>query len=83
MRLAAISFFSDGPVRAGFLALGDVTVLVGANEVGKTRLLRLIETALGDPAGADMIDLYGIASREEVAAFIDPDAGDRFGTGTG
>jgi hypothetical protein len=53
--------------------------LIGANDVGKTRLLRLIETALSDPEACDMIDLFGVASAEEVAAFIDPDAFDRFG----
>lgn len=74
MRLAAISFYSDGPVRAGFLELGDVTALIGANDVGKTRLLGLIETALSDPEGCDMIDLFGVWSAEEVAAFIDPEA---------
>ena len=79
MRLAAISFYSNGPVRAGFLRFGDVTVLIGANDVGKTRLLAMIETALGDPDRSDLIDLFGVASDEEVQAFIDREVPDWLG----
>jgi energy-coupling factor transporter ATP-binding protein EcfA2 len=81
MRLAAISFYSDGPVHAGFVSLGDVTALVGANDVGKTRLLGMIERALRDPDRCDMIDLFAIASVEEVDEVVDPEAVDRFGIG--
>ena len=76
MRLAAISFYSDGPVHAGFMRFGDVTVLIGANDVGKTRLLAMLETALSDPDRSDMIELFGVASDEEVQAFIDREVPD-------
>ncbi|MGD9571373.1 MAG: hypothetical protein AB7V62_05780 [Thermoleophilia bacterium] len=33
----------SGPVDHGWLALGDLTVLMGANDVGKSRLLRRLE----------------------------------------
>jgi hypothetical protein len=33
---------ADGPVAGGYLHLGSVTVLIGANDVGKSRLLRTI-----------------------------------------
>ncbi|UGS35338.1 hypothetical protein [Capillimicrobium parvum] len=43
MRLVAYEFAgADAPVASGFIALGDVTVLFGPNDVGKSRLLSTI-----------------------------------------
>jgi predicted ATPase len=43
MQLVGYEFSdADGPVVSGFLHLGSVTVLIGANDVGKSRLLRTI-----------------------------------------
>jgi energy-coupling factor transporter ATP-binding protein EcfA2 len=78
-RLVGISFALAEPVGGAFLRFGDVTVLTGRNDSGKTRVLRLIETALSDPERAEWVDVFGIASREEVAALVDPGAHDRFG----
>jgi energy-coupling factor transporter ATP-binding protein EcfA2 len=66
-------------VGGAFLRFGDVTVLTGRNDSGKTRILRMIETALTDPERAEWVDVFGIAYREEVADLVDADAGDRFG----
>ncbi len=78
-RLVGISFALEEPVGGALLRFGDVTVLTGRNDSGKTRVLRLIETALTDPERVEWVDVFGIASREEVAALVDPDAPDRFG----
>lgn len=77
-RLEGISYFSDGPVRAGFVELGDVTVLTGVNDSGKTRILGVIEAALSHPEWGDMVDVFGIAGAAEVEAFLDPDEEDQF-----
>ena len=72
--LRGFSFVSTGPVKVGYIELGDVTVLIGPNDVGKTRILRLVESALMDPfggAGDEVMDLFGFASKEEVDAFVD------------
>jgi len=43
VRLVGYEFSeADGPVACGFLRLGNVTILFGANDVGKSRLLRTI-----------------------------------------
>ena len=68
------SFVSKGPVKAGYIELGDVTVLIGPNDAGKTRILRLVESALTEPfggAGDEVMDLFGFASKEELDAFVD------------
>jgi energy-coupling factor transporter ATP-binding protein EcfA2 len=75
-RIEGIALVGSGPVREGFLRLGDVTVITGRNDSGKTRLLRLIEAALNDPhvqkpdQGFESMDVFGMASEGEVAAFV-------------
>jgi energy-coupling factor transporter ATP-binding protein EcfA2 len=76
-RLVGISFDSKEPVEGAFLRFGDVTVLTGRNDSGKTRVLRLIETALTEPERVEGVDVFGTGSREELAALVDPDDGDR------
>lgn len=66
-------------VRGAFVRFGDVTVLTGRNDSGKTRVLRRIETVLTSPEGVEIVDVFGIASDAELAALVDPDAPDRFG----
>ncbi len=78
-RLVGISFAFEDPVHGGFLRFGDVTVLTGRNDSGKTRVLRRIEMVLRDPWLAVMVDVFGIVSGEELAALVDPDGHDRFG----
>ncbi|HWF49976.1 MAG TPA: AAA family ATPase [Solirubrobacteraceae bacterium] len=78
-RLVGISFAYEDPVQGGFLRFGDVTVLTGRNDSGKTRVLRLIETVLTDFELAEMVDVFGIVSGEELAALVDPDGHDLFG----
>jgi hypothetical protein len=60
------------------LELGDVTVLTGINDSGKTRVLQLIEAALTELGSWDMLDVYGVATEAEVAAFVDPERRDRY-----
>jgi hypothetical protein len=73
VRLSSFAFADGlaGPVSQAVIELGDVTVLFGANDVGKTRVLRFIQRALSDPASVEFTDVYGIAADWEVAAFID------------
>ena len=47
----------DGPVYEAVLRLGDVTVLTGPNDSGKTRVLRFIEEGL---MGPDYPDYLGV-----------------------
>jgi predicted ATPase len=88
--LRAISFgWAAGPLRDGTLTLGKrITVLVGPNDSGKTRLLRAVETALGEPRADsefadsafsfyddtvhEYVDLHGVATAAETAAFLHP-----------
>jgi AAA domain, putative AbiEii toxin, Type IV TA system len=77
-RVHGIWFESPGgPVHEAFLELGDVTVLCGINDSGKTRVLGLIEAALTELGSWDMLDVYGVATEAEVAAFVDLDTKDR------
>jgi hypothetical protein len=77
-RVHGIWFESPGgPVHEAFLELGDVTVLTGINDSGKTRVLRLIEAALTDLGSWDMLEVYGVATEAEVSAFVDLEAKDR------
>ena len=53
MRLVGFTFWgvSDGPLRAGYTPLGDVTALIGVNDSGKSTTLSLLAHALGlDPS---------------------------------
>src|SRR5438552_1859953 len=77
-RVHGVGFFSEGPVRSGFLELGDVTVLTGVNDSGKTRILALIETALSSPELGDLIDVFGIAAPGEVSMFLHHETDPRF-----
>jgi AAA domain, putative AbiEii toxin, Type IV TA system len=77
-RLEGISFALEEPVQGGFLRFGDVTVLTGRNDSGKTRVLGLIETVLTRPELVEMVDVFGIASAEELAALVDPEMLDQF-----
>jgi hypothetical protein len=48
MRLIGISFNATTrpPLTKGFVPIGDLTVVLGANDAGKTTLLRLIHDEL-------------------------------------
>ena len=77
-RVHGIWFESPGgPVHETYLELGDVTVLCGINDSGKTRVLQLIESALTKLGSWDMLDVYGVATEAEISAFVDPDTKDR------
>lgn len=78
LRLEGMSFSTDqGPVAQGFVRFGDLTVLTGRNDAGKTRLLGLIRTSLNRPEKCEFIDLFGVMAGEEVSELIDPDDEDR------
>ena len=73
----------DGPVYEAVLRLGDVTVLTGPNDSGKTRVLRFIKQGL---MGADYpdylgveLDVFGVAEASEIDDFLrdrdDPPSG--------
>jgi hypothetical protein len=75
-RLVGFAFVFEEPVRGGYMRLGDVTVLAGPNDTGKTRVLSLIETSLMGSPLVEGVDVYGLGSEEEVAALVDPDVFD-------
>lgn len=56
--------------------MGDVTVLTGPNDTGKTRVLSLIESVLMGSPLVEGVDVYGVGSEEEVSALVDPDVPD-------
>jgi ABC-type transport system involved in cytochrome bd biosynthesis fused ATPase/permease subunit len=50
MRLIGFRFDeADGPVSEGFLPLGQLTGILGASDAGKSRLLRMLASALTSP----------------------------------
>lgn len=74
--IRGIAFAGPGPVKAGYIELADVTVLIGPNDVGKTRILRLIESALNEPLrpfSVHVVDVFGFAAKAELDAFVDAD----------
>ena len=57
MRLVGYSFArSDGPLSVGYLPLGDLTVVVGPNDAGKTRLLKGLAAHLSRTSTSDLGD---------------------------
>lgn len=73
-RLTGISFLSDGPVRASYMELADLTVLTGANDSGKSRVLQVICEALGGELLYDQAYVFALADRDELVALLeDPD----------
>jgi energy-coupling factor transporter ATP-binding protein EcfA2 len=78
LRLEGILFGTDqGPVASGFVRFGDLTVLTGRNDSGKTRLLGLIEGALNRPEDCYFVELFGVMSEEELSDLIDAEGEDR------
>jgi energy-coupling factor transporter ATP-binding protein EcfA2 len=84
MRLKAISLFSElGPVHSEFFELGAVTVLVGPNDSGKTRILGCIASVLQNPTGdldtefSEILDLFGTVTSAEFEAFLNRDEVDQ------
>jgi energy-coupling factor transporter ATP-binding protein EcfA2 len=74
MRIEVLVLSGAGPVYEGVLRLGDVTVLTGRNDSGKTRVLRSIEAALMSRADAEELEVLGVAARSELDAFLrDPE----------
>jgi ABC-type cobalamin/Fe3+-siderophores transport system ATPase subunit len=50
LRLEGMSFArGEAQVPSGFVRFGDVTVLSGPNDSGKTKLLQLLKRALNGP----------------------------------
>jgi energy-coupling factor transporter ATP-binding protein EcfA2 len=72
-RLRGVRIEASGPLREGFIEFGDATVLVGPNDSGKTRVLKLLESALRNPLRpADgQLELFALASAPEMRAFLD------------
>lgn len=78
-RLRGIGVWSSsGPLHEGFIEIGDVTVIIGPNDSGKTRLLRFIDAALRNPHpdAEDVLDMFGVASTVDLDAFLDPTEAD-------
>jgi hypothetical protein len=54
VRLIGFAFRdAAGPVREGYLPLGELTAVIGANDAGKSRLVRLFASALNGEASPD------------------------------
>ena len=82
-RIEAVTVSGDGPVYEAVLRLGDVTVLTGPNDSGKTRVLRFIEQGLMGPDYPDYlgveVQVFGVAEASEIDDFLT----DRDGPSTG
>jgi energy-coupling factor transporter ATP-binding protein EcfA2 len=72
-RIRGVRIEASGPLREGFIEFGDATVLVGPNDSGKTRVLKLLESALRSPlrAADGQIELFTVSSAADMDAFLD------------
>jgi len=78
MRLIGYGFVrGDAPARVGYLSFDDLTVLVGANDTGKSRLLEALAAHLAGTTahrrGAEAAALYLELEAEEVAHLAELD----------
>lgn len=63
MRISQIEVRNHSRIRDLKLRIGDHAVIIGANDVGKTSLLRLLNLLLGLPTG----QLYQVVSKDDLA----------------
>jgi ATPase subunit of ABC transporter with duplicated ATPase domains len=81
MRLIGYGFVrADAPARVGYLPLDDLTVLIGANDAGKSRLLEALAVHMGGatltPEGLEASAFFMDLNEEEAARLAESELTD-------
>jgi predicted ATP-dependent endonuclease of OLD family len=82
MRLIGYGFVrADAPARVGYLPLDDLTVLIGANDTGKSRLLDALAVHMGgasaNPQGLEASAFFMDLDEEEAARLAESELTDK------